>query len=154
MGIEIERKFLTVSDEWRTRAEGVEFRQGYLCTDPAHTVRVRLVGKTGTLTIKGFATGASRAEFEYEIPFDDAEKMIADLCDRPIIEKKRYSFVENGHLWEVDEFQGENQGLVIAEVELESESTAIDPPSWLGKEVTDDHRYSNAGLVRAPYSSW
>jgi len=154
MGQEIERKFLVVGEAWRAGARGERFRQGYLSSTKERTVRVRVHGDSAALTIKGPPEGLSRAEFEYVIPRADAEALLDTLCERPLIEKTRW-FVDFGGLtWEIDEFAGENAGLVVAEVELESEDQPIDLPPWTGAEVTHDARYQNASLVRYPYSLW
>lgn len=152
MGKEIERKFLVVDEQWRV-ADGTKYRQGYLSTDKERTVRVRIAGNKAMLTIKGITQGASRAEYEYEIPVEDAEELL-DLCQRPIIEKWRHEIEHAGMTWEVDEFFGDNQGLVLAEVELDSPDEAFDLPPWVGKEVTDDPRYFNANLVHHPFRNW
>jgi CYTH domain-containing protein len=154
MAVEIERKYLTSSDEWRGLAEGLDYRQGYLSTTKERTVRVRTIGEQGFLTIKGVTIGATRAEYEYEIPVNDAHEMLDGLCLRPLVEKRRYRIPHQGVVWELDEFFGENLGLILAEVELESEDQAIETPSWIGEEVTDDPRYFNANLVQNPYSTW
>ncbi len=150
---EIERKFLVVDDRWRVRAgRGVVCRQGYLCTQP--TVRVRQMGSKGFLTIKGPATGFSRPEFEYEIPVQEAEAILNSLCGERIVSKMRYTFVCREMQWEVDEFDGKNKGLILAEVELKTEDQAFEKPGWLGKEVSLDRRYTNAALAENPYSEW
>ena len=154
MAVEIERKFLTSSDEWRALADGLDYRQGYLSTTKERTVRVRTIGEQGFLTIKGITVGASRAEYEYEIPVADAHEMLDELCLRPLIEKRRYRIPYEGAVWELDEFFGENLGLILAEVELESEDQTIEVPSWIGEEVTGDPRYFNANLVQNPYTTW
>lgn len=154
MGKEIERKFLIKNDGWRGLASGVTYRQGYLPTVKERTVRVRTVGGKGFLTIKGVTTGVTRAEFEYEIPATDANAMLDGLCERPLIEKSRCRIEHGGLVWEVDEFFGENQGLVIAEVELAHEGQRIDLPSWVGEEVSDDPRYFNSNLTRNPFTRW
>lgn len=154
MGIEIERKFLVSSDDWRELAEGLEYRQGYLSTVKERTVRVRTVGDLGLITVKGISVGATRAEFEYEIPVADAHELLDEICERPLIEKRRYRIHRDDLIWEVDEFFGENLGLIVAEVELEDEDQSIPLPTWVGKEVTGDPRYFNANLVARPYSSW
>jgi adenylate cyclase len=154
MGKEIERKFLLKGDEWRALAKGTAYRQGYLSTVKERTVRVRTVGEKGFLTIKGITTGVTRAEFEYEVPTADADAMLDALCERPLIEKNRYRIERGGLVWEVDEFFGENQGLVIAEVELAHEGQAIDLPSWVGDEVSGDPRYFNSNLIKNPYTRW
>jgi CYTH domain-containing protein len=154
MGTEIERKFLLTGDEWRTMAAGVVYCQGYLCLEKDSTVRVRIAGDKAFLTIKGKSSGISRMEYEYPIPLEDARVMLAELCARPIIEKKRYRITFQGFVWEVDEFSGENEGLLVAEIELEEEGQEFEKPSWIGEEVSSDRRYANANLVRNPYSTW
>ncbi|MFO7535403.1 MAG: CYTH domain-containing protein [Kiritimatiellia bacterium] len=152
MGTEIERKFLVRGDEWMT-GPGVRFIQGYLNRDKQRTVRIRIAGIKAFLTIKGISKGATRAEFEYEIPLSDAEPMVK-LCDGPLIEKTRYTVAHAGMTWEIDEFHGANAGLVVAEIELQSEDQAFEKPPWLGREVTEDIRYFNSSLATQPYSAW
>ena len=152
MGTEIERKFLVTGTDWRTQAP-VVYRQGYLNRDRQRTVRVRVAAGTGFLTVKGISIGASRAEFEYEIPQADAEEMLG-LCEQPLVEKKRHLIDFAGLRWEVDEFTGENQGLVVAEVELDSADQSITLPPWVTAEVTDDNRYFNSSLSRRPFTTW
>lgn len=152
MGIEIERKFLVTGTAWRKGA-GVRLSQGYLNRDKERTVRVRLAGEKAFLTIKGVSVGASRAEFEYEIPAGDAEQLLK-LSDGPVIEKIRRVIELEGDTWEVDEFLGENAGLVVAEIELQSEDQAFARPEWLGEEVTHDPRYFNSSLATKPFSGW
>ena len=154
MGQEIERKFLVASNAWRAAAEGTRIRQGFLSTDPDRTVRVRLSGDRGTLTIKGMSRGATRTEFEYTIPSEDAEILLDTLCRRPLIEKTRYLVPEGAHTWEIDVFEGDNAGLIVAEIELAHEEEAFGRPAWLGDEVTDDARYFNACLVEKPFRDW
>jgi len=154
MGVEIERKFLVSSDAWRTLGDPVLLRQGYLCADPERTVRVRIEGEQGVLTIKSKNEGASRGEWEYPIPLAEAEELLDRLCERPLVEKYRRRIVFNGFTWEVDEFLGENAGLVVAEIELPAEDTVFDLPDWIGKEVTGERRYYNSSLIRLPYSKW
>ncbi|MEE8173199.1 MAG: CYTH domain-containing protein [Alphaproteobacteria bacterium] len=154
MAQEIERKFLVAGDAWRALAEGVVYRQGYLSTDVERTLRVRVAGPKGTLTVKGITVGATRTEFEYEIPLTDAEAMLDALCIRPLIEKTRHRIEFDGLVWEVDVFAGDNHGLVVAEVELAREDQAFRLPDWIGEEVTDDPRYYNANLVAHPYKDW
>ncbi len=154
MATEIERKFLLRHDSWREGAQGQRYRQGYLSTDKERVVRVRTVGDTGYLTIKGIARGISRLEFEYPIPLADAESMLESLCLGPIIDKTRYRIPYGEHVFEVDEFHGENTGLIVAEVELGSEDEGFERPDWLGEEVTDDSRYANAALIEHPFSAW
>ena len=154
MGEEIERKFLVTGDAWRETAEGMRYRQGFLSTVPERTVRVRVAGLRGTITVKGKNLGARRAEFEYEIPVADAEQMLDTLCERPLIEKVRHTLTAGPHTWEVDVFEGDNAGLVVAEIELGSEDEAFEKPEWVGDEVTSDPRYFNSNLVANPYRTW
>ncbi len=154
MGTEIERKFLVVGTAWKAGLQGNRVRQGYLCVEKERTVRVRAVDEHGWLTVKGVTRGVSRLEFEYPIPVADAHRLLDALCLQPIIDKTRYEIRHRGHLWEVDEFHGANQGLVVAEIELDSEDEAFARPPWLGDEVSDDARYFNAELVRHPYRDW
>ncbi len=154
MGIEIERKFLLVGEAWKKLAPGIRYRQGYLSTTKESTVRVRTIEDTGYLTVKGESKGATRSEFEYEIPVEDANAMLDQLCAKPLIEKNRYKIEYEGFTWEVDEFFGENQGLVVAEVELESEDQVYAKPEWVGTEVTEDQRYFNSNLAKHPYCRW
>lgn len=153
MSIEIERKFLLKGDAWRSLAESAYMCQGYLNTDTDRTVRVRITGEVAQLTIKGRSRGASRAEFEYEIPIDDA-KQLMQLCEQPIIEKHRSRIPVGDIVWEVDEFLGENRGLIVAEVELQSEDQPLELPDWVGDEVTGDERYYNSRLATNPFQSW
>ena len=152
MAREIERKFLTKGSAWR-RAGAMRLRQGYLSTAKGRTVRVRIAGDKAYLTIKGMAVGATRPEFEYEIPCEDAKELL-NLCEMPLIEKDRYRVEEGGVVWEIDEFLGENRGLIIAEVELESEDQPFTKPDWVGEEVTGDPRYFNSNLIKKPYTKW
>jgi adenylate cyclase len=154
MGREIERKFLVTGNDWRRQAVGMEYRQGYLCADGDRTVRVRIAGEKAFVTIKGKSSGISRMEFEYAIPVEDAKVLLAELCEQPIIEKIRYKIDYQGFVWEVDEFLGDNAGLLVAEIELAEEEQAFEKPPWVGAEVSADRRYSNAGLVRYPFSRW
>ncbi len=152
MAVEIERKFRVTGDAWRNDS-GVLYRQGYLNRDKVRTVRIRIAGSAAFLTIKGKSTGATRAEFEYPVPMDDAQALLA-LCDGPLIEKTRYIVLHAGHRWEVDEFAGDNAGLVVAELELSAEEEAFDRPAWLGEEVTHDARYFNSNLATQPFCTW
>lgn len=154
MAQEIERKFLVAGDSWRALAEGTRYRQGYLSTVKERTVRVRTIDDKGYLTIKGLTVGATRVEYEYEIPSADANEMLDNLCEQPIIEKLRYRIPLDGLVWEVDEFEGVNRGLIVAEVELASEAQAFTPPDWIGEEIADDPRYFNSNLIAHPYSQW
>jgi adenylate cyclase len=152
MGVEIERKFLVQGDGWKT-STGVLYRQGYLNRDKNRTVRVRMAGDAAFLTVKGVSVGATRAEFEYPIPMADAEGLLA-LCDGPLVEKTRHLVRVGDTLWEVDEFAGDNAGLVVAEVELIAEDQPFARPDWLGAEVTHDARYFNSNLASHPFSCW
>ena len=151
---EIERKYRVKGNGWRDHGAGVPYRQGYLSTVAERTVRVRLIRDKGWLTIKGITVGVTRAEYEYEIPSDEASEMLDDLCERPLIEKTRYRVEHQGLIWEVDEFDGDNAGLIIAEVELEEEDQAIVLPDWVGEEVTGDARFFNANLIANPFTRW
>ena len=153
MGVEIERKFLVRGEIWRRDSTGVSYAQGYFCRGSGRTVRVRIAGSEAFLTIKGPVNGISRQEFEYPIPLKDAKAMLP-LCDGPTIEKLRFRIPYGEHVWEVDEFQGDNEGLVIAEVELADEQEQVDPPPWVGREVTGDPRYYNSNLTIHPYREW
>ncbi|WP_144871313.1 CYTH domain-containing protein [Hyella patelloides] len=153
MSKEIERKYLVKGNQWKNLAEGVVYRQGYIATVGKPTVRVRVFGNQGYLTIKGESIGIVRSEFEYPIPLEDAEEMLKTLCDRPLIEKIRYKIPYGNLLWEVDEFLGENAGLIIAEVELASEDQKITLPEWIDKQVSDP-KYFNSNLAKHPYNQW
>jgi adenylate cyclase len=152
MATEIERKFLVQEVPWR-KGSGIPFIQGYLNRDKERTVRVRIARDKAFLTIKGLTQGASRVEFEYEIPVSDAQQLLK-LSDGPIIQKNRYVIVHEGSTWEVDEFLGDNAGLVLAEIELKSEDQPFNRPPWLGAEVTHDRRYYNSSLASHPYRKW
>jgi adenylate cyclase len=154
MGAEIERKFLVIDDRWRNLSTGVLYRQGYIADQPGRTVRVRIAGDRGFLTIKGSTNGITRLEFEYMIPINDANEMLNRLCTSPIIEKYRYKISLGNIIWEVDEFLGDNQGLIIAEVELQNAEQAIDLPDWLGEDVSHDPRYYNSNLSKHPFKDW
>jgi len=158
MAIEIERKFLLKNDSWKIDEKGngivgTAFRQGYLKTEGV-TVRVRLEGERSKLTIKGKTVGMSRLEYEYDIPLADANEMLDKLCQKPIIEKTRYLRNEGELTWEIDIFEGENTGLMVAEVELASEDQIVPLSSWVGEEVTGDVRYYNSNLVNNPFTRW
>ena len=152
MAKEIERKFLVAEGSWRN-AEGTQYRQGYLNSVKERIVRVRTINDEGYLTIKGLTVGATRREFEYEIPRRDAD-LLLDMCEKPLIEKIRFKVEEGGFVWEIDEFYGENQGLIVAEVELESEDQDFPKPDWVLEEVTGDPRYFNSNLIRNPFRMW
>lgn len=152
--MEIERKFLVLGDVWRHLTSGVFYRQGYLSTVKERVVRVRVVGDHGYLTIKGITRSVSRLELEYPIPLQDANLLLDKLCKKPIIEKMRYDIHDHEDVWHVDEFLGENQGLVVAEIELAQEDEPFTKPDWIGEEVSHDPRYFNSNLVRNPYRAW
>lgn len=154
MAKEIERKFLVKNMSWKAQAAGVLYRQGYLNSVKERTVRVRTINNKAFITVKGITVGVSRLEFEYEIPFADAKQMLDHLVEKPIIEKYRYKIQQNGLTWEIDEFLGDNEGLVVAEVELKDEQQTFAPPDWLGEEVSSDPRYFNNNLVVHPYKTW
>ena len=156
MAVEIERKYLVAdtgpSAQWRA-APGVSYRQGYLNRDKARTVRIRVAGDEAFMTVKGVSVGATRVEFDYPIPLADAQAMLL-LCDGPLIEKMRHVYQHAGTTWEVDVFAGDNAGLVVAEVELKTETQAFEKPAWLGEEVTHDARYFNSNLAAHPFALW
>jgi adenylate cyclase len=154
MGTEIEKKFLIVNDDWRRLGKGEPYCQGYLNAEKGRTVRVRTINDRGILTIKGPSVGAARLEYEYDIPIEEAREMLNELCHKPLIEKTRYKVPYAGFTWEIDEFKGENEGLIFSEIELEYEGQQFEIPPWVGKEVTDDSRYYNANLINNPYSNW
>jgi len=155
MALEIERKFLVKNDDWKSLADaGTPIGQGYLRADEHCTVRVRLASDRGFLTIKGASEGIAREEYEYEIPAAEAARMLESLCRGFPILKTRYRLHLGPHLWEIDVFEGENAGLVVAEIELDSEDEAFLRPDWLGAEVSGDARYYNACLSRTPYRRW
>lgn len=154
MGREIERKFLVRGEAWRQLGVGVLYRQGYLSSGQGCTVRVRVAGEQGYLTIKSATTGISRAEYEYAIPVAEAMELLDTLCQRPLIEKTRYRVPWQTVVWEIDEFAGENQGLIVAEVELAHADQPLDLPDWIGEEVSGDPRYFNSNLVKYPFQQW
>jgi len=154
MGKEIEKKFLILNDDWRDLGTGKPYCQGYLNSEKGRTVRVRTINERGILTIKGPSVGATRLEYEYDIPLNEALEMLKELCHKPLIEKDRYKIPFEGFIWEVDVFKGENEGLVFAEIELSYEGQKFTKPAWVGKEVTGDSRYYNANLARNPFSNW
>lgn len=155
MAIEIEHKFLLANDDWRRDIKkSVLYKQGYLSSEPTSSIRVRIADTNAWLNLKSATIGTQRLEFEYEIPVSDAEEIINALCKKPIIEKIRH-FVPNDHfLWEIDEFAGENEGLIVAEIELPKPGQAFPKPAWLGEEVTHELRYYNNNLAKNPYKLW
>jgi adenylate cyclase len=154
MAKEIERKFLVRSAEYRDLAEPIAFKQGYISRVPGKIVRIRLAGDHGFITIKGISSGYERDEFEYEIPAADARQILDKLCEKPLIEKTRWTISYKDKIWIIDEFEGENEGLVVAEIELESSDEPFEKPKWLGCEVTSNPRYYNSHLVVHPYKDW
>jgi CYTH domain-containing protein len=152
MGTEIERKFLVRGNDWR-QGRPLRISQGYLNRDKARTVRIRIAESRAYLTIKGPNQGASRSEYEYEIPRHDAEELMA-LCDGPPLEKNRYTVMHAGATWQIDEFLGANAGLVVAEIELANEEQEFQRPAWVSTEVTLDPRYFNSSLIADPYATW
>ena len=155
MAIEIEHKFLIISNSWKNFVErSSDYKQGYLVSDASRSVRIRLSDNCAWLNIKSATIGIARQEYEYEIPREDGLKMLDSLCEKPFVEKTRY-FVPNGkHLWEIDVFSGDNDGLVVAEIELSEVGEHFDRPSWLGKEVTEELKYYNNSLCENPYKHW
>jgi adenylate cyclase len=155
MATEIEHKFLVKNDDWRALvSHSALFKQGYLNSDKTSSVRVRVAGNQAWLNIKSATVGTHRMEYEYEIPLSDAEEILTQLCHKPLIEKTRYFVNDAAHLWEIDVFSGENQGLIVAEIELSAIGESFAKPAWLGEEVTHDVRYYNNNLCRHPYSEW
>lgn len=154
MGLEIERKYLVDVSRWRPRGPGVALRQGYLSSVPERTVRVRIEGERAVITVKGKTSGISRIELEYHIPVADARVMLDELCERPLIEKTRHRETHAGKAWDIDVFAGDNAGLVIAEIELGSETEPFEVPPWATADVSDDPRYFNASLIKRPYRTW
>ena len=155
MATEIERKFLVDDEKWSTlpKAAGIHYRQGYIIKDQLKTIRIRIAGAVGFITIKGKTTGISRAEYEYAIPLADAEEMLDRFCGE-VVKKIRYRVNYAGKIWEVDEFMDHNEGLIVAEIELKTESDAFEIPDWIAQEVTGDERYYNSNLSVNPYKTW
>jgi len=151
--LEIERKFLVDSSKWAPSEEGTQIVQAYLGLNPAPTVRVRIAGEKAYLTIKGRSNSISRPEFEYEIPFEDAKELLKLAISNPV-EKTRYEVWYNGNLWEVDIFKGKNEGLIMAEIELDSEDQEFDRPDWILEEVSADGRFYNSYLSGHPFQEW
>jgi adenylate cyclase len=155
MATEIERKFLLLDDGWRAAADaGTLMRQGYLIGAEQASVRVRIAGEHAHLNIKSATLGVHRQEYEYEIPLADANEILDSLCEGPLIEKTRYHVHHGDHTWEIDVFCGDNEGLVVAEIELDTAAEDFARPPWLGQEVSDDPRYYNVCLVKHPYKDW
>jgi adenylate cyclase len=155
MGTEIEHKFLLRDDRWRHQIErSVRMRQGYLTSDARCSVRVRVAGNQGFLNLKSGALGIQRSEYEYSIPLTEAEEILDTLCEKPLLEKTRHYLHVDEHLWEIDEFAGDNAGLIVAEVELRQPDEPFTRPDWVGEDVSHDIRYYNSQLARHPYRSW
>ena len=153
MSVEIERRFIVAGDTWRGLAPGVKYRQGYLSANKSSSVRVRVVGSQAWLTLKSNINNVRRHEFEYPVPIADAQTIMTTMCQM-VVEKLRHRIEYAGFVWEVDEFYGNNAGLVLAEIELTEENSCFDKPSWIGQEVTEDSRYTNAYLSQTPYDRW
>ncbi len=154
MFTEIERKFLVNNDTWRNKAKSTEFWQGYIHSDANCLVRIRVEGEQAYLTIKGPKNGIARPEFEYAIPKIEAEDLLQNLAKKPLIHKIRHTLHVGEHLWEIDEFCGDNSGLILAEIELNKEHEYFEKPEWLGEEITFDARYRHASLAKYPFSTW
>lgn len=155
MAIEIEHKFLLANEEWRKEvSHSVYYKQGYLSNNPSTSVRIRISNSEAWVNIKSATIGNHRHEFEYPIPLKDAQLMLDELCIKPLIEKTRHYVPKNRHLWEIDEFLGENLGLIVAEIELSSLNEDFSRPNWIGEEVTHDVRYYNNNLCQNPYKKW
>ena len=155
MAVEIERKFLLKNDSWKKSVtHSINIRQGYLAPLSKSSIRVRVEGENANLNIKSATLGIRRTEYEYAIPLEDALEMLNKLCLEPQINKTRHHVQINHHTWEIDEFYDDNQGLLVAEIELESEDEPFEKPKWLGEEVTDDTRYYNVNLIKHPFKDW
>ena len=154
MALEIERKYLIDLEKIGTLENGVRIKQGYLSTNKDAVVRVRVKNDKAYLTIKGSNSGIARLEFEYEIPLNEANEMLEKLCQKPVIDKTRSLIKHDIHTWEVDIFYGDNEGLVVAEVELSSEDEHINLPIWVKEEVSHDDRYFNSNLMKLPFKDW
>lgn len=155
MAVEIERKFLLKNDNWKTSvSHSTHIRQGYLAPLSRSSIRVRIEGQAANINIKSATLGIRRTEYEYPIPMADAIEMLDNLCEEPQINKTRHLVKNNQHTWEIDEFYDDNQGLLVAEIELSSEDEKFDSPEWLGEEVTEDTRYYNVNLIKHPFKDW
>ena len=156
MATEIEHKFLLKNEDWRKAniIKSVRYRQGYMASNKQSSVRVRISDHDAFLNIKGATLGVKRQEYEYPIPEQDARELLDNLCTKPLVEKTRYYVEHEGYTWEIDVFEGDNEGLVVAEVEIEEEGQDFPLPSWVGKEVSDDPRYYNSCLAEHPYKDW
>ncbi|MGZ8236159.1 CYTH domain-containing protein [Methylobacter tundripaludum] len=155
MAIEIEHKFLLANDSWREHIHhSVKYRQGYLSSQATSSIRIRISDEHAWLNLKSATIGTHRLEYEYEIPMNDANEIIDNLCRKPIIEKTRHFVIDDGNTWEIDEFEGDNQGLIVAEIELSEIGKSFAKPHWVGAEVTHDLRYYNNNLAIHPYATW
>ncbi|HEY5604213.1 MAG TPA: CYTH domain-containing protein [Gammaproteobacteria bacterium] len=155
MATEIERKFLVLNDDWRTLAARQKaVKQGYFAGGGKASIRIRLAGESANINIKSAALDVTRKEYEFAVPYEDAREMLERLCEKPLIEKTRYYVPYGRHVWEVDEFTGDNAGLVVAEIELAAVDESFEKPPWLGREVSQDTRYYNVCLVKHPYKDW
>lgn len=155
MPIEIERKFLLANENWRNEVvRSSRIRQGYLGKIDKASVRIRVQGDKANINVKSATLGMSRLEYEYEIPMDEAEEMLEQLCEKPQVDKTRFIVERGSHIWEIDEFYGDNEGLLVAEIELGSEDEVFEKPEWVGEEVTEDPRYYNVNLRKHPFKQW
>lgn len=155
MAKEIERKFLVINDDWRKDVtKSIHYIQGYFSTNKSCSIRVRVSGQAASLNIKSATLGITRTEYEYPIPVHDAKEMLENLCNKPLLEKTRHHVQHHNHLWEIDIFSGDNEGLVVAEIELKSADERFSMPDWAGAEVSDDPRYYNVCLISHPYKNW
>lgn len=155
MAIEVEHKFLLINDDWRKLvSRSVKYKQGYLASEAGSSIRVRISDDKAWLNIKSATPGTHRSEYEYEIPLQDANEIISSLCRKPLIEKTRHFVPVNDHIWEIDEFEGENEGLIVAEIELQTIGETFSKPEWIGAEITYDLRYYNNNLSLFPFNKW
>ncbi len=155
MAIEIERKFLLAADSWREQVErSIDMRQGYFCNTDRASLRVRIEGDRARIGVKSMTHTMRRTEFEYPVPVEEARIMLDEMCQPSIVIKTRHLLHFQGHLWEIDEFHGDNEGLLVAEIELGDETESFARPDWLGEEVTDDPRYLNFRLASQPFKDW
>lgn len=155
MATEIERKFLVVNNNWQQSIQRQEhYLQGYLSNTKQSSIRIRITDDKANLNIKSATLGITRDEYDYAIPIDEASEMLNNLCEKPILEKTRYFVIHGQHTWEIDVFAGENEGLIVAEIELQSIDEAFDKPNWIGEDVSNDPRYYNVCLVTHPYKDW
>ncbi len=155
MAQEIEHKFLISNDSWKSKVhKSIKYKQGYMVSDQKRSVRIRISDNMAWINFKSAVVGTSRSEFEYEIPLQDGIDMLKQLCEQPILEKTRYFVHHDQHLWEIDVFEGDNQGLIVAEIELNKIDESFTIPDWAGQEVTHDLRYYNNSLCKTPFNKW